>query len=121
MLGRPAGPSVFPAPCRVEPELHVALRRPPGEELGEVLEDDPPIASFPAIAWPATRIFARVGRKKPARRLSSVVLPQPDWPSTQTDSEAPTVKLTSWSAVIRRSPAAYSWVTWRTSIRLIGA
>jgi hypothetical protein len=87
--GGPRGPSVFPAPCRVEPELHVALRRPPGEELGEVLEDDPPIASFPAIAWPATRIFARVGRKKPARRLSSIVLPQPDWPSTQTDSEAP--------------------------------
>jgi len=40
--------------------------------------------------------------------MSSVVLPQPDWPSTQTDSKAPTVKLTSWSAVIRRSPAAYS-------------
>ncbi|MDQ5841843.1 MAG: hypothetical protein M3537_12060, partial [Chloroflexota bacterium] len=30
--GGPRGLSVFPAPCRVEPELHVALRRPPGEE-----------------------------------------------------------------------------------------
>jgi hypothetical protein len=75
---------------------------------------------FPVTTRPPMRISPRVGVRNPPKRFSSVVLPQPDWPSTHTSSEAPTVKLTSRSAVMRPSPVSYSWVMARTSIRLTG-
>jgi hypothetical protein len=72
--GGPRGPSVFPAPCRVEPELHVALRRPPGEELGEVLEDDPPIAPAQSEKMMASGACAISARSKSAT-LRSLISP----------------------------------------------
>src|SRR5262249_22287324 len=71
---------------------------------------------LPVTGRPPTRISPRVGWRNPASRFRSVVLPQPDCPSTHTNSDAATAKLTSASAVTRPLPASYSWVTPRTSM-----
>src|SRR6266545_1642026 len=51
-----------------------------------------------AISAPPTRSSPRVGRSKPARRLSSVVLPHPLGPTMEKNSLFSTWKLTSCSA-----------------------
>src|SRR3979409_1339430 len=40
----------------------------------------------PSITWPSTITVPSEGRSSPARMLSTVVLPQPEWPMTQTNS-----------------------------------
>src|SRR5262249_16937683 len=40
----------------------------------------------PSIAWPSTMTVPLVGRSRPARILSTVVLPQPEWPMMQVNS-----------------------------------
>jgi hypothetical protein len=49
----------------------------------------------PSTSSPRRRTSPRVGSSSPARHLSSVVLPQPDCPTTQTNSFPATEKVTS--------------------------
>ena len=44
------------------------------------------------MVWPSTRISPSLGGSRPAIILSNVVLPQPDGPTTTTNSPSPTVK-----------------------------
>src|SRR5258708_4488133 len=52
----------------------------------------------PVISLPPTQISPRVGCSKPASRLSSVVLPQPEGPTSEKNSFCWTSKLPSCSA-----------------------
>src|SRR5512141_1396703 len=63
----------------------------------------------------------RVGAMRPAIALMSVVFPQPDGPTTTTNSPSATVRLTSWRATsrCRRSARTYSTLRWSISIRAI--
>src|SRR6516164_11322084 len=56
-------------------------------------------AGTSVIRWPSTAISPLSGIKKPATRLSSVVLPQPDGPSSVISSPRRTSSETSSSAV----------------------
>ena len=58
----------------------------------------PRSAPGPVTAFPPTVTVPRVGRRKPATMFKSVVLPQPDGPSTATISPAPIVSETRSSA-----------------------
>src|SRR6266540_1847524 len=69
-----------------------------------------------AISAPPTRSSPRVGRSKPARRLSSVVLPHPLGPTMEKNSLFSTWKLTSCSARTG-SPLIETW-TLLTSLTL---
>src|ERR1700761_8555470 len=53
---------------------------------------------------PPNEIVPEVGRMKPPRMPSSVVLPEPDGPSSETNSPAPTLRETSSRA--RTAPYA---------------
>jgi hypothetical protein len=44
----------------------------------------------PSIALPSTMTAPALGASRPARMFSTVVLPQPEWPMTQTNSPLPT-------------------------------
>src|SRR5262249_50419357 len=57
-------------------------------------------AGTSVIRWPSTAISPLSGIKKPATRLSSVVLPQPEGPSSVISSPRRTSSETSSSAVI---------------------
>src|SRR5262249_39201316 len=57
-------------------------------------------AGTSVIRWPSTAISPLSGIRKPATRLSSVVLPQPDGPSSVISSPRRTSSETSSSAVI---------------------
>ena len=64
----------------------------------------------------------RVGRRSPATHLSSVVLPQPDGPTTQTNSPSSTTNETSRSACVAFSPVPYVFARCViSSIRLAAA
>ena len=56
------------------------------------------LAGTPAIASPAIAIEPSVGWSNPASRRRSVVLPQPDGPSSEKNSPVPIVSETSCSA-----------------------
>src|SRR3954452_1904667 len=56
---------------------------------------------------PRRIVSPRVGRSSPATHLSSVVLPQPDGPTTQTNSPSSTTKVTSRSASVAFSSVPY--------------
>jgi hypothetical protein len=58
----------------------------------------------PVIVLPLSSTSPRVGSKRPDMHLSSVVLPQPDGPTTQTNSRSPSSKETSPIACVARSP-----------------
>src|SRR5207247_3053282 len=49
----------------------------------------------------------RVGRSRPATHFSSVVLPQPDGPTTQTNSPSSTTNETSCTASVALAPVPY--------------
>ena len=53
----------------------------------------------PASGWPNTRTLPVLGGSSPAATLSSVLLPQPVGPTTETNSPAPTSRWTSRTAV----------------------
>src|SRR5215208_853394 len=56
---------------------------------------------------PRSTMSPRVGRRSPAAHLSSVVLPQPEGPTTQTNSRSSTTNDTSRSACVSFSPVPY--------------
>src|SRR5215510_1720471 len=68
-------------------------------------------AGTSVIRWPSTAISPLSGIKKPATRLSSVVLPQPDGPSSVISSPRRISSETSSSAVIlpKRLVTPSSW------------
>src|SRR5205807_1417909 len=67
------------------------------------------------MSVPATTICPVVGLSMPATRLSSVLLPEPLAPMSDTKSRASTSRLTLWSGTIFCSPLRYSLVTPRIS------
>ncbi len=54
---------------------------------------------MPDSGVPKTCTVPRLGASSPAPTLSSVLLPQPVGPTTETNSPSPTLKLTSRTAV----------------------
>ncbi|CAM5714284.1 hypothetical protein SGRIM128S_05251 [Streptomyces griseomycini] len=56
----------------------------------------------PSTLRPASVTSPAVGASSPPTHFSSVVLPQPDGPTRQTSSPAPTVKVRSRTASVRR-------------------
>ncbi len=54
---------------------------------------------MPSIGWPSTEIEPEVGLSKPAIILSSVVLPQPEGPSSEKNSPSRMVSDASSSAL----------------------
>ena len=57
------------------------------------------LAGMPSIGWPSTEIEPLVGLSKPAIMRSSVVLPQPDGPSSEKNSPSRMVSEASSSAL----------------------
>ena len=64
----------------------VADRRPRHQRAAVLLEDERHLLRWAADSLPVSSTSPRVGRSRPAMHLSSVVLPQPDGPTTQTNS-----------------------------------
>ena len=58
-------------------------------------------------ALPSSSSSPSVGCSKPAIMLSSVVLPQPEWPSSAQNSLSATVKLTPLQGLHRRIVRRY--------------
>src|SRR5712691_10290750 len=56
-----------------------------------------PRAARPVTSWPWKRILPASGRRAPAIRLNSVVLPEPFGPMTPSSSPSSSVKLTSFT------------------------
>ena len=54
---------------------------------------------MPASGSPNTSTVPLLGASRPAATLSSVLLPQPVGPTTETNSPAPTASVTSRTAV----------------------
>ena len=54
---------------------------------------------MPASGWPNACTLPVLGCSRPAPTFSSVLLPQPVGPTTLTNSPAPTVSVTSRTAV----------------------
>ena len=81
----------------VDRQQHVVEHRPPGEEHRR-LEDDADVAARAGDGRAAQAGLAAEGGRSPARILSSVVLPQPEGPTTATNSPSPTSKLMPSSA-----------------------
>ena len=57
------------------------------------------LAGIPSIGWPSMAIVPAVGVSKPAIILSSVVLPQPDGPSSEKNSPSRIDSVASSSAL----------------------
>src|ERR1700682_193144 len=60
----------------------------------------------PSIAWLATITAPADGVSSPARMLSTVVLPQPEWPMMQTNSPRAIDSHRSWNTVVLPPPGA---------------
>src|ERR1700752_554814 len=60
----------------------------------------------PSIAWPSTITVPADGASSPARMLSTVVLPQPEWPMMQTNSPRTIVSHKSRNTVVSPPPPA---------------
>src|SRR5512138_561255 len=58
----------------------------------------------PSIAWWSTITAPSLGRSRPARTLSTVVLPQPEWPITQVNSPRPIGSHRSSNTVVAPPP-----------------
>ena len=54
---------------------------------------------MPSSGWPNTCTVPLLGASSPAPTFSSVLLPQPVGPTTETNSPSPTVSVTSRTAV----------------------
>ena len=93
-------------PLHLQPEGHVAERGAPGKQLREVLEHDAAIHAVAGDRRAADADLARARPQKPAMMLSSVVLPQPDGPTRQTNSDCSISKLTPSTPATR--PAGVS-------------
>src|SRR3954453_13579143 len=66
-------------------------------------------------SWSWTITWPRVGRSRPAIRLSKVVLPEPEGPIKARNSPSSTVRSRSTRTGMRNSSRRYSLVTsWRT-------
>ena len=57
------------------------------------------LAAMPAIGWPSMKMLPDVGLSKPAIMRSSVVLPQPDGPSSEKNSPSRMLRFASSSAL----------------------
>ena len=71
----PRDPACSRLPLELSSTLHVALRRPPGEELGEVLEDDPPIAFLPGYRPAGDQDFRPGGPEEAGQEVGSSTRP----------------------------------------------
>ena len=89
----------------LDAEVDVVPDRPPREER-IVLEDDRTFGAGPGVTTSPTSTRPSVGRTRPAMQLSSVVFPQPDGPTTVTNSPGAMSRLTRQSAMSRRSERA---------------
>src|SRR5262245_55213558 len=65
----------------------------------------PTVGLGPSTGIPLSRIRPSVGRSRPATRLRMVLFPQPDGPTTATNSPARTSKLTHSIAVSADTPS----------------
>src|SRR5262252_454067 len=63
----------------------------------------------PSIAWLSTMTVPADGWSSPARMLSTVVLPQPEWPMMQTNSPRRIVSHRSSNTVVRPPSGAGKW------------
>jgi RecB family exonuclease len=81
-----------------EAKGHIAERRAPRKELGEVLEYDAAIHAVAGDRRAADPDFARTRRRESAMIFKSVDLPQPLGPTMQRNSELSMPKLTPWTA-----------------------
>ena len=91
-------------PAQLQRELDVAPRRQPREQR-RLLEHQP------GAVRPDTSTVPDVGWSRPATMLSSVLLPQPDAPSRQTNSPGATSRLMRSSAATEARPLPNTFET----------
>ena len=64
----------------------------------------PAMESGPSTSWPSTNTWPSVGGHNPVTKRISVDLPQPDGPTTATNSPSATARLVPLSASVPSTP-----------------